>query len=724
MDNPTNLPSLLPYLHSDGAGFHLKLSRSGERGDRLDSQRVPFTRLGSCGPFGRLLAGALVSDAGSHVRPVVLLQQADVYAVPPDDLWPIHNPEVDRVWHQAFDRAAANRKSNDPSPAPIVLAGQTGDTGGVRPFAPLFYCVPDDRFFHPFCPQCGFSLQLCSDDDLLSASGLATYSGSLQRFLYCPQCRRNAEICEFYALKRQPDDPEMVVDFTGLVERYRRTSTRNPADTAFPCPACEERHECDGNSGRLVDRIVPFSFYPFHLLLFEGRFRKSRRFMNLLGGKPDETGDFEGIRPDADGMYSSEATSPYLFPAGSRGRLLEVLYLKLTFLADLTQVLPPESSRFYRFPFSLDHVWVRMPAQGGLLPFFWNFQTRVFDLGLTGEGDAKPERLPPAYGCYFLGDLWFVALLANAEQDENTVRGALRQCRSEMAEGVPLSQVIRDRECRKVFDPGNLLWHPEEAAPGSLGGLWQRSLDLGARLWTAGTPAADTDTRLPEGFYSEFQALRSALRAEMFERRPPQAPASISTDDAEIRAVLESIARQWRRKSFTNAAEPVKAPVADPPPEAEAQSGTPSAGDDDMPRTVILRRQAADPPRRTTEEKIQEDGTPIFKPEDSHPPPEETADEDVFQRTVILRTMDLQDAEFEEVESRTDRAEPDTVLPETVIISPGMAKRSSGAGQPQSNSETDGPGRTGAGEGTDAPEDGDDDLLKTVILKPKNKSKR
>ncbi|HHP7235652.1 MAG TPA: hypothetical protein ACFCUC_13560 [Desulfobacterales bacterium] len=730
MDDLTNLPSLLPYLQSEQAGFHLELSRMDARGDS-DLRPSPFLQVGACGPFGRMTAGWLTTDAETQVTPVVLLQQADRYDGVFDDLWPTRNPEVERLWQQAFERSVARRNADPRKPAPLVLAGQTDDKGGLRPFAPLFYCTRRDTFFHPRCPQCRRPLQLCKDDALLSAAGVETYTSSLRRYLYCPDCSRNPEICAFYALERQPRDPPVVGDFSTLIENGRFGGADNASKSSLPCPGCEEPAECENDARcRPYDCVVPFSFYPFYLMIFEGDFRKGRSFMQLLAGKPDAAGIPDPSRPHRGHRSLSVETPRYFFPTGSRGRFLEILYLKLAFLADLTNAILPEGQTYYRFPLSMEQVWVRLPSAGGRLPFFWDFQTQSVDLGLTAEdGTAGPY--PPAYGYYFLGDFWFYALLVNAGQDADTVRDALQQCRSEMADGTPLSRVIERQPVGPVFAPANLFWNPTEPpADQAVIQLWRQSLDLGAALWMAGVQPPEGG-RLPE-FQANLQALQRAIHAEMFEGRFAATPAQVESDDQYIRVILETILQQWSQEITAATARPGMEPAERPETKPEAPTGAPQdkTAADDMPKTVILRRGADKAPQPPRESTASNDETLIFKPDESRLREADTADDDddVFQQTVILRASDLEGARFEKAEPNRISEESQEYLPETVILSPAMQKPASGPKRPEVlpgvDSRTRDPKNAGGtadtppGDADRSEGDDDADLMKTVILKP------
>jgi hypothetical protein len=282
-----------------------------------------------------------------------------------------------------------------------------------------------------------------------------------------------------------------------------------------------------------------------------------------------------------------------------------------------------------------------------------------------------------------------------------------------------------------------LFWNPAETPtdPAAIE-LWRKCLDLGAALWMAGVQPLE-DARLPE-FQAKLQALQRAIHAEIFEGRSATAPAPGASDDPNIRVILETILQQWSQE-ITAATdrlgmEPAERTETNP----ETPTGAPQdqTAADDMPKTVILRRgadKASQPPREST---ATDDETLIFKPDDSRLREAETADDDddVFQQTVILRASDLEGARIEKAEPNRISEESQEYLPETVILSPAMRITASGPKPPEGLPGVDRRTRNpeNAGGATETPpgdadrseDDDDEDLMKTVILKPQKKPKR
>ena len=114
---------------------------------------------------------------------------------------------------------------------------------------------------------------------------------------------------------------------------------------------------------------------------------------------------------------------PYFLFRHSNRFFLEVLYLKLNFLAGVTQSILPalKNLRPPDLGFSLDRFWVKPAGRTGLIPSFWNFTVHRIDLG---DVASRPLELPqnvPSYGFYFLGTIWFFTLLANSRQASSMI---------------------------------------------------------------------------------------------------------------------------------------------------------------------------------------------------------------------------------------------------------------------------------------------------------------
>ena len=201
-------------------------------------------------------------------------------------------------------------------------------------------------FFHPPCPICGLPLRLCRDDQLLVNAGLQSYSSSTYRYLYCGSCSTLGD-SRFYAYERDHASPPTLQDRWELIRSFASPGVGSDPGTSFPCAHCPERDRCFGPDFAAGSRIVPFSFYPFHLLIFDAFTLNSRDFLSLVAGaSPDEVEkrlhplrDRARIECLAD-IRRDNPSGETLFPVTDERSFLEVLYLKLSFLDDVLRQVP------------------------------------------------------------------------------------------------------------------------------------------------------------------------------------------------------------------------------------------------------------------------------------------------------------------------------------------------------------------------------------------------
>jgi hypothetical protein len=146
-------PSLLPYLQPNENHFRLEISLNSRETSFLEKSPFPFLLINESTPFERLLEAKIVTDAGSHVQRVFLLQQSDDYRHVPDEMWPLTNEDIDQRWKNTFELYSSQSKTGRSNP--ILLADQIQKNGGYSQFQPLFYCAFKDVYFHPPCSECG-----------------------------------------------------------------------------------------------------------------------------------------------------------------------------------------------------------------------------------------------------------------------------------------------------------------------------------------------------------------------------------------------------------------------------------------------------------------------------------------------------------------------------------------------------------------------------------------
>ncbi len=324
----------------------------------------PFLTLSDSNPFGRLLAAQLLSDTASNVGNVFFLTQKDRYSSPKDSLRPTNNGDVDKIWQDTFAFFSHQQWNS----TLIVLKNQLNDDGHLIPFEPIFYCRFAQKYFHPPCAVCGNPLHQCNDDSILDKAGLNRYSTSLDRYLFCTSCWVDTGDSQFYVYKYGSADPLNIKDFSGMINDFGRLIQERPDLETFPCAHCTFKRECYSPDNLVVDRLVPFSFYSFYMLIFEAMSMNASDFLALAGGssfaaleqqlvKKNELGRLGCLRA----INRHEAAGlPFIFEGNDRN-FLEVFYLKLSFLVELATIVLSESAEFGPDTIGLlmDAVWIR-----------------------------------------------------------------------------------------------------------------------------------------------------------------------------------------------------------------------------------------------------------------------------------------------------------------------------------------------------------------------------
>lgn len=651
--------SLLPYLRRD---LPVRLCLTGPDPPGSDG-RYPFPVLDDSDPAARLLAGCFVTAGGSVLKRVFLLVQRDAFHTSEDAPRLLTNPDVDAAWRKALSLCREEGGGGHL----LLLSGESGPDGEPRPFSSLFYCTARDLFFHPPCPVCGRPLRLCTDDGVLALAGLQPYSTSLYRYLYCGVCCAPGD-SPFYAYGRDHASPATLQDFPALIREFASLDPTR-VDASFPCAGCPEREACYGPSSAAGSRIVPFSFYPFHLLVFDAFDLNSRDFLALVAGASPAEAE-ERLHPLRDrgriqclaALRRNTPRGETLFPVTDERHFLEVLYLKLSFLDDVLRLVPEDRPERC---LSLDTIWVKLPARSDRLPAWWNFGTGVLDIvrPRSGRFPNSPASFKPLLHA---GLVWFSALLANGRQGEGEVFRALESQVTEDS-GSPSARWERP-DTGAVFLPENIFWDPESVrVPRRWHSLWGRALEAGFDL----VRAALSGTRFAPGktFFEDLARLRYEVRAALLGAPPGTAEqgemATPVPDDRLVHDLLLRIAGRWRERA--EAAEPPVPPgEKDETTETVILSSRPEKGDfsgimdtDEFMETIILspngsgERIPSPPPVPPWEEEVPETvilpaghrpegGAPAEPPEQPTPPEPLAAkesvqnQEDLLAETVIL----------------------------------------------------------------------------------------
>jgi hypothetical protein len=362
-----------------------------------------------------------------------------------------------------------------------------------------------------------------------------------------------------------------------------------------------------------------------------------------------------------------------LFPVHDERYFLEVLYLKLSFLGDvLRQIFPqPGITGHPEMRLTIDRIWVKLPAQSGLLPSFWNFRTKILDIVRPSDiTQMFPE--PASSNLLHGGLLWFYGLLVNKRQNSRDLMPVLKETASSK-DGPPAG----DSTSNPVFSPEQIYWDPEGKQVNSQWlPLWEQSLALGFTLLQS---AIHTDRQWSFiNFFTEFENLRTEVRVAMLGDAPiaMELPAHLEqpAGDEVIHNILKGIIGKWRG---TGTAQTLPGSLGEErcmmetvilsPPEIAARVSA-IRDEEEWTETVVL----------SARDVITE--PPQFSPRD--------LGSDAVLETVVLSAGGAK----REPSTAVPLDESEDAMPETVILSPGV--------QP---------------EGKEEAADGDS-LLETVIL--------
>lgn len=511
--------SLLPYLNRFQSGTYLRPSLQCQDTSILEKAPFPFLVTAESDPLARLVEAQFVTDADSEIQKVFLLVQRDHYLITRNELWPINNRDVEDAWQKAFSFYTTGNQ-NTPL---VILSNQISEKGKLAHMSSLLFCKTKQVFFHPPCPKCGLLLQQCEDDALLTSSGLQSYSQSLKRYLFCPACCPASER-DFYVCESDRFDPPSVKDRWVLIKEFAQLPKKGYEDTQFPCGECPNHQECFGLDYKVLTRIVPFSFYPFYMLVFHAMSLNAQDFLSIVSGAPfddieaplkakQEFGRIHCVKAIKQNCFEK---IPFLYDRDER-HFLEILYLKLSFLAGLLQnfrsgntLSIPEDLRL-----SLDRIWVKFPEQNGFLPFFWNFKVNYIDINRYLTETQSLPKPPASDGLFSFGLVWFYTLLVNKQQNIEKVYGFLREMMDQMdfQDKASFGKLCKEGFPSPVL-PENIFWIPEGKTVNKTWHiLWERGLHLGWSLFMA---AFRDDKEWSKTFFQKIEDLRESVKCDLF----------------------------------------------------------------------------------------------------------------------------------------------------------------------------------------------------------------
>jgi hypothetical protein len=458
--------SLLPYLESGNNGIVLDIYVLRQDNPQGTSHPFAFQSAGPPKPFSRLIKGGLKCDGSNRIfQPVFMMIQKDEGFSDTEPFSSQNNTTLDQAWLdtiQFFSQAPGTFTMTGPGHEPAQLK-------------PLFYCSFKHRFFHPPCPECGGELVLCKDDGILKKAGLDSFHTGLNRYLFCPQCHASDSNHFFYAYAGQADDPAGVMDRHGLIKRF--SNIRKAVPNGFPCADCPEHSACYLTGQNALSRIGFLSFYPFYMLVFNACRMTGTQFLQRLS---DGTASAPQPLPfRLDTVQSSDReSSQYVFKDDPR-LWLETLFLKYAFLKKvLTSVekrLTGQVQPIYGL--NMDSIWINTKSDGGMMPFFWDYELHLLDLVTTRPMDLFQTSMADNRHTNFIAQLCLYIFFVNQKHDAQTV----------FQSGADLLQRTGENEwadnTQALFKPENIFWNP---APVSLAeswhGLWMRTIQFAGSL--------------------------------------------------------------------------------------------------------------------------------------------------------------------------------------------------------------------------------------------------
>jgi hypothetical protein len=543
--------SLLPYMETGGTGFHIKASVAEQNDSAHQKSPFPFLVVSDSGPFSRIIEASINTDAQTHIEPVFLLTQKDEYPLVKDELWPIDNRSIDQYWQRTFSFHSSEKFGSPP----LILRGQISQKGQLLPYQPLLFCKYRQIYFQPLCPDCGASLQQCYNDAMLEEYGLLPYSGSLKRYLFCPLCAGSKEMPDFYVSSLAANDPGFLKDRFELIKRYGQLKNIEAPDTLMPCLDCTRHQECYGAECLSVSRIAVFSFYPFYMLMFKADSINALDFISLMSGASYEEIKKQLTAKQQPGRLSrlqvlkqkGSIETPFFFINEDRF-FLEVLYLKLSFLGELSEAIFAGIDTFQHTEagLSIDRIWVKLSDQNGLLPSFWNFKIELLDVIDADVQSLSFPKLPQSHGLHLLGVIWLYTLLINKKQDVSHVYRAIGDAieKNSAKDDVSFEKYFK-HSLSQVFSPENIFWDPEiMIVKEKWHKIWELSLRMGFDLIEGNLQNHKGWSK--EHFGQKLYQLRQQIKDNLFPPEPSVSTKESTADDKAISNILIKIMDTWR----------------------------------------------------------------------------------------------------------------------------------------------------------------------------------
>jgi hypothetical protein len=543
MNNP-----FTAFLTDPGNGIYLRLdlTNTGVESGNISN---PFVAVDVSRPFTSVMKANVVTSTGSVVKEVFMMIARDEYQQHGNLLEDITNKTLDESWQRIIKSALSDKNG-------ILFSDRTDSTGAYLPFDPVFYCIKRGAYFTPACPACSSGFDVCRDETLLREKGLASYSQSLKRYLYCPECHAQGRASIFYAASKSGDDPKDVKDRNALIQGFINLLVK--ADSKIPCSLCGHRTECYGEGWLALHNIVSLAFYPFYAVLSEAGSMNALDFLQLLSGasylEMEKSLKARGLSARLNAVASfknSKQASSILLFEGDERAFLEILYLKLSFAADfLSSIIRGSDNLAYPdLGLGPESIWVTLPDGGGFLPAFWNFRSIYLKGPETEESFLMLPGAPKCYFAYIFGRLLIYTLLSNPLAHRNEIDARLKEALNAFINKEHLDPEVLGRG---VFRPENIFYKPEGfTIREEYSDIWREALQIGVSLMLHGYAG---DGGFPEEeFISSLNTLKKEIRSMLFgQGYVPLSPSGAEEElNNRIIGILDNIRKKWLESEKT-----------------------------------------------------------------------------------------------------------------------------------------------------------------------------
>ncbi|MGE5344943.1 MAG: hypothetical protein ACM3JH_03220 [Acidithiobacillales bacterium] len=378
-----------------------------------------FVRLSEADDLSRVLLAAVKGDDDTLVELCALKLLSDAL---PDGASPaslgLSNRDLEERWELERRRLSDFRLLSPYFPRLVRLDGGADETASRLP--PLLYARGDRSFFVPPCPRCRGALSLCRDEAWLAAAGLPPFSASLDRFLWCDRCAREAGPPTVYSTSRTSapgvtvrSAAELIDDLSSAL-RGEWTEEEGAAlvGKVTARAARAERPSSGAAAGAGVrDLIVPFTFYGSPFLVTVAEPLDLEALADALGGRPwDELpvrcpGTAEALPPRWTWLVQSPApTRQLIFSSDSSGLdAVEILFLKMTAFRQILEGLIDYYRKTGRPHLDLHprHLLFELSGAGEGLPLLWTIQARIHGVAaatVTLPAPGSPSVVFPGRG--------------------------------------------------------------------------------------------------------------------------------------------------------------------------------------------------------------------------------------------------------------------------------------------------------------------------------------